>query len=55
VKKAIAAAQQAYDDGQAALKKQDWTAYGKAQQALRDALQRAVDADAKAKPAPKGS
>lgn len=48
-KQAIADAQKAYDDGQAALKKGDWEAYGKAQTALQDALQRAADAEAKAK------
>ncbi|MFF1419154.1 UPF0182 family protein [Streptomyces sp. NPDC058280] len=45
LKQAIADAQKAYDDGEAALQKQDWTAYGKAQQALQDALQRAAEAD----------
>lgn len=44
LQKAITDAQKAYDDGEAALKKQDWTAYGKAQQQLQDALQRAADA-----------
>ncbi|MEU8760318.1 UPF0182 family protein [Streptomyces sp. NPDC048659] len=60
LKQAIADAQKAYDDGEAALQKQDWAAYGKAQDALQDALQRAADAGAKlqapapgAKPAPK--
>ncbi|MEV7280738.1 UPF0182 family protein [Streptomyces sp. NPDC093111] len=62
LKQAIADAQKAYDDGEAALQKGDWTAYGKSQQALQDALQRAADAGAKlqsgtggAKPAPKTS
>ncbi|KIF76601.1 membrane protein [Streptomyces sp. 150FB] len=41
---AIADAQKAYDSGQAALKKQDWAAYGKAQAALEKALQQAADA-----------
>ncbi|MFB6983955.1 UPF0182 family membrane protein [Streptomyces scopuliridis] len=45
LQQAIADAQKAYEDGEAALKKQDWTAYGKAQQELQDALQRAADAD----------
>ncbi|WP_327374269.1 UPF0182 family protein [Streptomyces sp. NBC_01216] len=47
LKAAIADAQKAYDDGQAALQKGDWTAYGKAQEALQDALQRAAEAGAK--------
>ncbi|MFJ9207613.1 UPF0182 family protein [Streptomyces sp. NPDC102264] len=46
LQQAIADAQKAYEDGEAALAKQDWTAYGKAQQELQDALQRAADADA---------
>ncbi|MCX2183508.1 UPF0182 family protein [Streptomyces sp. SKN60] len=50
LKQAIADAQKAYDDGQAALQKSDWTAYGKAQEALQDALQRAADAGAKLQP-----
>lgn len=45
LQQAIADAQKAYEDGEAALKKQDWTAYGKAQKELQDALQRAADAD----------
>lgn len=55
VKKAISDAQKAYEDGQAALAKnpQDWTAYGKSQKALQDALQRASDAGAKIKPSGK--
>ncbi|MER8046520.1 UPF0182 family protein [Streptomyces sp. NPDC094032] len=60
LKQAIADAQKAYDDGEAALQKQDWAAYGKAQDALQQALQRAAEAGAKlqspapgAKPAPK--
>ncbi|MFJ4923621.1 UPF0182 family protein [Streptomyces sp. NPDC088725] len=50
LKEAIADAQKAYDDGQAALEKQDWTAYGKAQDALQEALERAADAQS-SKPA----
>ncbi|MFD9033029.1 UPF0182 family protein [Streptomyces sp. NPDC059567] len=50
LKQAIADAQKAYDDGEAALQKGDWTAYGKAQEALQDALQRAADAGAKLTP-----
>ncbi|MGW6565302.1 UPF0182 family membrane protein [Streptomyces sp. NPDC054975] len=50
LKQAIADAQKAYDDGEAALQKGDWTAYGKAQEALQNALQRAADAGAKLTP-----
>ncbi|WP_329116239.1 UPF0182 family membrane protein [Streptomyces sp. NBC_01353] len=50
LKQAIADAQKAYDDGEAALQKGDWTAYGKAQEALQDALRRAADAGAKLTP-----
>ncbi|MGW0467098.1 UPF0182 family membrane protein [Streptomyces sp. NPDC003027] len=49
LKKAIADAQKAYNDGEAALAKQDWAAYGKAQDALQQALQRAAEAGAKLK------
>jgi uncharacterized protein len=45
VKKAIAAAQKAFDDGQTALKKGDWVAYGQAQQALKQALQQLATAE----------
>ncbi|MFD7288044.1 UPF0182 family protein [Streptomyces sp. NPDC059863] len=45
LQQAIADAQKAYEDGEAALAKQDWTAYGKAQKELQDALQRAADAE----------
>ncbi|MGW2508004.1 UPF0182 family membrane protein [Streptomyces scopuliridis] len=45
LQQAIADAQKAYEDGEKALKEQDWTAYGKAQKALQEALQRAADAD----------
>ncbi|MFC4608016.1 UPF0182 family protein [Streptomyces maoxianensis] len=53
LKAAIADAQKAYDDAEAALEKKptDWEAYGKAQAALQDALARA--AAAQASPAPK--
>ncbi|MGA5047272.1 UPF0182 family protein [Streptomyces arboris] len=44
LKKAIADAQKAYNDGEAALKEQDWPAYGKAQDALQEALERAAKA-----------
>lgn len=47
LKKAIADAQRAYAEGEAALKKQDWSAYGKAQADLQDALQRAAAAQPK--------
>ncbi|MFE2377931.1 UPF0182 family protein [Streptomyces sp. NPDC059398] len=55
VKKAIADAQKAYEDSEAALagKNPDWTAYGKAQKDLQNALQRAADAGAKVKPSGK--
>ncbi|MFJ3814768.1 UPF0182 family protein [Streptomyces sp. NPDC090056] len=49
LKQAIADAQKAYDAGQAALQKGDWTAYGKAQEELQAALQKAADAGAKLK------
>ncbi|MFB7025991.1 MULTISPECIES: UPF0182 family protein [unclassified Streptomyces] len=49
LKQAIADAQKAYDAGEAALQKGDWTAYGKAQEDLQAALQKAADAGAKLK------
>ncbi|MFE3070309.1 UPF0182 family protein [Streptomyces sp. NPDC059247] len=49
LKQAIADAQRAYDAGEAALQKQDWTAYGKAQDDLQAALQRAAEAGASLK------
>ncbi len=52
LKAALADAQQAIKDGQAALAKQDFAAYGVAQKALQDALARAVAADAQAPVAP---
>jgi uncharacterized membrane protein (UPF0182 family) len=55
LKQAIADAQKAYDDGQAALKKQDWTAYGKAQQDLQEALERAAAAQSAPAPGANGS
>ncbi|MEW2298683.1 UPF0182 family protein [Streptomyces sp. NPDC006655] len=48
VQAALDDAQKAFEAGQEALKKGDWTAYGKAQDDLRDALKRAEDAQAKA-------
>ncbi|MFE6663585.1 UPF0182 family protein [Streptomyces sp. NPDC057697] len=47
LKKAIADAQKAYAEGEAALKDQDWSAYGKAQEDLQDALKRAAAAQPK--------
>ncbi|MFF4868381.1 MULTISPECIES: UPF0182 family protein [unclassified Streptomyces] len=49
LKQAIADAQKAYDAGEAALQKGDWTAYGKAQEDLQAALQKAAEAGAKLK------
>ncbi|MGW7268351.1 UPF0182 family membrane protein [Streptomyces sp. NPDC054842] len=51
VREALDDAQTAFEDGQAALKKGDWEAYGRAQKDLEDALQRAEDAQAKAEKA----
>ncbi|MFE2442053.1 UPF0182 family protein [Streptomyces sp. NPDC059426] len=50
VKEALKDAQKAYQDGQDALQKQpqDWEAYGRAQDDLRDALNRAAKAEEKA-------
>ncbi|MER6572461.1 UPF0182 family protein [Streptomyces sp. NPDC001093] len=51
VQQALADAQKAYDAGQKALQGPngpDWTAYAKAQKDLKDALQRAQEAEAKA-------
>ncbi len=45
LKQALADAQKAIQDGQAALAKGDFTAYGAAQKALQQALQRAIDAE----------
>ncbi|MFE5792343.1 UPF0182 family protein [Streptomyces sp. NPDC056503] len=50
LKAAIADAQKAYDEGEAALAKGDWTAYGKAQDDLQAALERAAEAGAKIQP-----
>ncbi|MFI6276110.1 UPF0182 family protein [Streptomyces sp. NPDC050988] len=46
--KAIADAEEAYKAGEEALKKGDWDAYGKAQEDLQDAIQRASEAEQKA-------
>ncbi|MCX4983332.1 UPF0182 family protein [Streptomyces sp. NBC_00572] len=50
LKQAISDAQKAYDAGEAALAKGDWAAYGKAQEDLQAALQKAAEAGAKLKP-----
>ncbi len=50
LKQAIADAQKAYDAGQAALAKGDWAAYGKAQDDLQAALEKAAEAGAKIQP-----
>ncbi|WP_010147925.1 UPF0182 family protein [Serinicoccus profundi] len=42
---ALADIQAAYDEGQAALAESDWEAYGQAQERLREAIDRAVEAD----------
>ncbi|WP_206327081.1 UPF0182 family protein [Streptomyces sp. S3(2020)] len=61
VQEALNDAQKAFEEGQAALKKGDWEAYGQAQKDLEDALQRAEDAQAEedksggASPSPSGS
>ncbi|MCW2898409.1 MAG: hypothetical protein JWO67_674 [Streptosporangiaceae bacterium] len=48
VQRAISDAQKAFNDGQEALKKNDWTSYGRAQQQLKDALDRLARAQATA-------
>ncbi|MER5528287.1 UPF0182 family protein [Streptomyces sp. NPDC002677] len=48
VQQALNDAQKAFEAGQEALKKGDWTAYGKAQDELQDALSRAEAAQSKA-------
>ncbi|MFI1969293.1 hypothetical protein BLA24_25020 [Streptomyces cinnamoneus] len=45
VKQAVKDAQDAFDAGQKALDKKDWAAYGKAQQDLKDALDRLAKAE----------
>jgi uncharacterized protein len=52
LKAALADAQKAIKDGQAALAGQDFTAYGQAQQRLQQALERAVAAEAEVGAAP---
>ncbi len=49
LQQAIADAQRAFTEGEEALKKGDWTAYGKAQADLAEALRRAAAAEAAAK------
>lgn len=48
VKQALKDAQDAFDASQKALDDKDWAAYGKAQQSLKEALDRAAKAEAKA-------
>ncbi|WP_338933366.1 UPF0182 family protein [Streptomyces netropsis] len=48
VKQALKDAQDAFDASQKALDDKDWTAYGKAQQSLKEALDRAAKAEAAA-------
>src|SRR3954447_25420152 len=48
LRQALAEAQQAITDGQAALAKQDFAAYGQAQRRLQRPLQRAIEAEAAA-------
>ncbi|NEB76056.1 COG1615 family transporter [Streptomyces sp. SID14478] len=48
VKAALADAEKAFEDGQQALKDNDWTAYGEAQDKLQEALQRAEKAQTQA-------
>ncbi|GAA2094665.1 UPF0182 family protein [Actinomadura alba] len=48
VQRAISDAQKAFTDGQEAMKKSDWTAYGQAQQRLKEALDRLARAQAAA-------
>ena len=55
VRQALSDAQKAFDAGQQALKDNDWTAYGKAQKDLQDALKRAAEAQAKADKSTGGS
>ncbi|HCA86889.1 MAG TPA: hypothetical protein DEQ61_16215 [Streptomyces sp.] len=45
LQEALADAAKAFEEGEAALKDQDWTAYGQAQEDLRDALRRAAEAE----------
>ncbi|MGO4598271.1 UPF0182 family membrane protein [Terrabacter sp. 2RAF25] len=49
--KALSDAEAAYAEGEAALKRGDFAAYGQAQTKLKDALKRAVDASPKSTPA----
>jgi uncharacterized membrane protein (UPF0182 family) len=47
VRQELEDAQKAFEAGQKALREQDWTAYGKAQDDLKAALQRAAEAEQK--------
>ncbi|MEU5597114.1 UPF0182 family protein [Streptomyces sp. NPDC020298] len=47
VQQALKDAQKAFDEGQEALKKNDWTAYGQAQKDLQEALKQAAEAQSK--------
>ncbi|MFC7304950.1 UPF0182 family protein [Streptomyces monticola] len=49
VQQALEDAQDALERGEAALKEQDWNAYGEAQKDLSEALKRATDAESKAR------
>lgn len=48
VQKALEDAQNAFDEGEQALKDRDWSKYGEAQDKLKDALKRAQEAEEKA-------
>ncbi|PBC77908.1 hypothetical protein BX265_2666 [Streptomyces sp. TLI_235] len=52
LQKALQDAQKAFTDGQTALKNGDWAAYGQAQKALQEALDRAAKAQPAGAPAP---
>ncbi|MET9571524.1 UPF0182 family protein [Streptomyces virginiae] len=54
VKAALADAQRAVEDAEKARQSGDWAAYGKAQDEIKAALKRAIEAEAKATPPPSG-
>ncbi|APU42084.1 membrane protein [Streptomyces sp. NRRL F-4428] len=54
VKAALADAQKAVEDAEKARQSGDWAAYGKAQDEIKAALKRAIEAEAKATPPPSG-
>ncbi|MFF8259382.1 UPF0182 family protein [Streptomyces virginiae] len=54
VKAALADAQRAIEDAEKARQSGDWAAYGKAQDEIKAALKRAIEAEAKATPPPSG-